>query len=301
MIKIVIDIGKQAYIYTKHKQLFISRDKKVMDSIPIEDIGVILLHHPAISFSQSAIITCQKHNVVVVFCDERHLPYSVILPLVEGHSLHQKVLQKQIEVRVTVKKRLWQQIIKQKICEQSKTLLLLNKYSGNLMLLHNKVKSGDSENHEAQAAQKYWRLLFGESFRRNRDGGGINTLLNYGYAIIRAMLARAIVGTGLHPALGIHHHNQYNGLCLADDLMEPFRPWVDQLVCQISQNITEEVMLDKDSRKQILQLISDTVVLNNKKMPMLVASHYFAANLKRCIIDKTEHLEFPVLESRENK
>lgn len=297
MIKIVVDIGDRAYLHIRNKQLLIEKDGRIVDTIPVEDLGILILHHPAITISQAAVITCQKENVVLVFCDERHIPYSVLLPLVEGHSLHQKVLRQQLDLRITAQKRLWQQIVKYKIHEQSLTLRLLGYDSSNLDLLEKKVRPGDSENHEAQAAQQYWPLLFGNHFRRDYKMEGINSLLNYGYAVIRAMVARALVGTGLHPAIGLHHHNQYNGLCLADDLMEPFRPWIDYLVHTMVEH-QDEPRVDRHSKQILLQLLNDKVFWRDKAMPFMVASHHLATNLKRAYADKGEKLDFPFLESR---
>jgi len=235
---------------------------------------------------------------VIVFCDTRHLPYSVILPLTEGNSLHAKILKEQIQVALPVRKRLWQQIVKQKITAQIKTLETFSKDGKALKLLVKKVKTGDSENHEAQAAQKYWPLLMGKQFRRDTGADGINALLNYGYAILRAVVARAIVGSGLHPALGLHHHNQYNGLCLADDLMEPFRPWVDFQVCQLMAE-NDPVKIETETKTKLLALLSHPVEMQGLNMPMMVSCHYLTATLKRAFQDKTIKLDYPVLKMPE--
>jgi CRISP-associated protein Cas1 len=297
MIKIVIDISNKSYIYTRKNQLIIDKNGAIIDSIPIEDIGLLILHHPAIIISQSAVVLCQQNNITLVFCDQRHIPTSVLFPLVDGHSLHQKILKQQIQSRPITHKRLWQTIVRQKIAEQASTLKLTGCDPESILFLKNKVKSGDKENHEAQAAQIYWKKLFGLSFKRDFKLSGINSMLNYGYAIIRAAIARAIVGTGLHPALGIHHHNQYNGLCLADDLMEPFRPWIDHLVYLIisEQNQTE---IEYEGKKVILNLLNERVLFKNNTMPFMVASHHLASDLKRSLLENKMLLSFPQLESR---
>jgi CRISP-associated protein Cas1 len=294
MIKRIIDISEAAYLHLKNKQLLIDKNSNTVGSVPIEDLGVLILQHPAIVITQSAIVACQYNNVVIVFCDNRHLPYSILLPLSDGHTLHNKILQTQVAVKTPTKKRLWQQIIKQKICEQVTTLRNLNKETKRLERLADKVKSGDTENHEAQAAKQYWRLLMGHVFRRNADKEGINALLNYGYAIMRAMIARAIVGGGLHPALGLHHHNQYNGLCLADDLMEPFRPWVDRIVYQIIQN-NNNATVNQKTKQSLLELLSERVIWKDRGMPLMVACHYLIANLKEAYTDNTIKLHYPKL------
>ncbi|MCK4840626.1 MAG: type II CRISPR-associated endonuclease Cas1 [Methylococcales bacterium] len=294
MIKRIIDISSPAYLYLKHKQLLIDQKGETMAQVAIEDLGVLILQHPAIVVTQALIVCCQKNNVAMVFCDERHLPYSVLLPISDANSLHTKIIQQQIDCSCITKKRIWQQIVKHKISGQAEVLKYFGKNAISLDRLVKQVKSGDIENAEAQAAQKYWRLLFGNSFRRDTDLAGINSLLNYGYAIIRAMVARAIVASGLHPALGVQHHNQYNGLCLADDLMEPFRPWVDWLVYKLNEQ--EDISDVNQSNKQLmLNLLSDTVVFNQQKMPLMVACHYVLGDIKRAFEDKSVKIHYPKL------
>ena len=292
MIKRIIDVSDQSYIHIRHQQMLIERDGETIGQIPVEDLGVVILQHPAIIISQAAIIACQQQGVVIVFCDERHLPYSIILPLSDGHTLHTKIMREQIAISQPTKKRLWQQIIQQKINQQHETLRIFNKNTKPLERLVSQVKSGDSENHEAQAAQKYWRLLMGENFRRDYDADGINALLNYGYAIVRAMVARAIVGSGLHPSVGLHHRNQYNGLCLADDLMEPFRPWVDRIVYRIARQQATPV-IDRENKAMLLQLLSEKIYWEGRTMPLMVASHYLVANLKQAFGDRKVKLNYP--------
>ena len=297
MIKRIVDVSEPAYIHIKHQQLLIDKKEETIGTIPIEDLGVLILQHPAIVITQKAIIASQQNNVAILFCDEKHLPYSIILPVSDGHSLHQKVMRTQINAKKPVKKRIWKQVIQQKIKEQGKTLSLAGVNTALLAKLANKVKSGDAENREAQAAQHYWRRLFGQTFRRNHEAAGVNTLLNYGYAVIRALIARAIVAGGLHPALGIHHHNQYNALCLADDLMEPFRPWVDWLIYQIWLE-NEGAGIDRKAKQHILGLLGEEVYMNKKTMPMMVACHYLTADFKRCLEGSSEYLKYPTLASR---
>ncbi len=300
MIKRIIDISEQAYVYMKHKQLMLERDKEVIGSIPIEDLGAVILQHPAIVITQAVIIACQENNVVLIFCDAQHLPYSAILPISDANTLHSKVIQEQVNISLPTKKRLWKQVVQYKIQEQALTLKLLNKNSQPIEYLAKKVKAGDKENHEAQAAKKYWKLLMGNDFRRDPDHGEVNALLNYGYAIIRAMTARAIVGSGLHPALGLHHHNQYNGLCLADDLMEPFRPWVDYYVYQLIEE-GESLEVNQENKKYLLGMLSQTVIWKDKTLPMMVASHHLMASLKRAFKDKRKNILYPQLSSRMGK
>jgi CRISP-associated protein Cas1 len=296
MIKRVIDISDAAYIHLKHQQLLIDKKSKTVGQVAIEDLGVLILQHPAIVLSQQVIIACQKNKVVIVFCDDKHLPYSVILPIGESHTLHNKILKQQIAISEPTRKRLWKQIVQHKIKEQVRTLAILDKSTTRLERLVTQVKTGDSENCEALAAQAYWKLLFGEGFRRDVDLDGINSLLNYGYSIVRAVVARSICGAGLHPTLGLFHKNQYNALCLADDIMEPFRPWVDLVVYKMAAR--GEVGINKQSKKELLELLNEAVQYDRKKMPFMVALHLLMADLKRCYINTQRNLLYPSLEMR---
>jgi CRISP-associated protein Cas1 len=296
MIKRIVDISEAAYLHLKQQQLLIDKQGKTIGKIPIEDLGVLILQHAAIVLTQQLIIACQKNKVVIIFCDEKHLPYSVILPIAEAHYLHNKVLKQQIGITEPLRKRLWQQIVREKIRQQVRTLILIDKDSARLRRLIKEVKTGDSGNCEAVAAQIYWKLLFGNQFRRDVDREGVNSLLNYGYSIIRAMIARSICSTGLHPTLGLFHRNQYNSLCLADDVMEPFRPWVDWLVYQMAQE--NQTTINQNSKQLLLGLLSKEVVQEGKKMPLMVATHYLMANLKSCYNKEKKVLNYPQMESR---
>ncbi len=292
MIKRTIDISEPAYLHLKNQQFCIDKQGELVAQIPIEDLGVVILQNPAIVMTQALMVACQKNNVAVVFCDERHIPYSVLLPLSEGNTLHSKILQQQINITLPTKKRLWQRIVQHKINAQAQTLKNINQSAVLLERLATQVKPGDPDNLEAQAAQAYWKLLFGQNFKRDSDLAGINSVLNYGYSIMRAMVARAIVSGGLHPTIGLNHHNQYNGLCLADDLMEPFRPWVDFEVYQMAEN-TADLQVHKDTKVVLLNLLSKNVLWERQEMPLMVASHYLVASLKRAFEDKTIALSYP--------
>jgi CRISPR-associated protein Cas1 len=297
MIKRIIDISEAAYVRLKHQQLVIEKQSEIVGQVPIEDLGVLILQHPAIVLTQQLIVACQKNKVVIVFCDEKHLPYSLILPIGEGHTLHNKILKQQIAISEPTRKRLWQQIVQHKIKEQEQTLVMLNKESTRLNYLTTQVKTGDSGNCEAIAAQAYWKLLFGKAFKRDADLDGVNSLLNYGYAIIRAAVARSVCGAGLHPTIGLFHTNQYNALCLADDLMEPFRPWVDYVVYQMAST-NSEVTINQQSKQALLGLMSEAVLYKKKTMPFMVALHYLMADLKRCYSNGIKTLPYPLLLTR---
>jgi CRISPR-associated protein Cas1 len=292
MIKRTVDISERAYLHIENRQLLVDRQGETVARIAVEDLGILILQHPEIVITQSVVTLCQVHNVAVVFCNERHLPISVVLPLWDGNSTHTRVLREQISVTAPTRKRLWQQVVKQKIVEQALTLESFGISATGLLRLRDKVKSGDPENCEAQAAKKYWPLLMGREFRRDPDGDGINHLLNYGYAVVRAMIARGLVGTGLHPAIGLHHRNQYNGLCLADDIMEPFRPWVDREVRELME--TEAPLeINRESKQRLLGLLADDVLFEERKMPLMVAVHSVVARLKFALTNQKQLLVYP--------
>lgn len=292
MIKRIIEVSNPSYLHLKNKQLKIEQERIEVASIPIEDIGALILEHSAIIISQPLIIECQKNNTAIIFCDEKHLPYSTILPISEGNNLHQKVLKQQINITQPARKNLWKQIIQQKIQNQASVLQQFNKPFTRLEKLSNEVKSGDATNCEGLAAQYYWKTLFGNNFLRDQNADGINAILNYGYSIIRAMVARSIVASGLHPAIGLFHHNQYNGLCLADDLMEPFRPWIDSIAYRLYQD-DADVSITKEVKIPFLDLISESVEFKNKQMPLMISMHYLMAELKRNFSKESKRLVYP--------
>ena len=255
-------------------------------------MGGLILSNPAITISSSLISSCQQNNCIIVFCDSKHLPVSVLLPL-SGNSLHSKVLNIQTGVKKPAKKRLWQKIVVAKIESQAKALLSCGKNSSAIESMKSRVKSGDPDNVESQASRAYWPLMFGADFRRDQKAEGANSLLNYGYALLRASVARALCGTGLHPALGIHHHNQYNPMCLADDLMEPFRPIVDRRVYRLWEE--KMVGINKKTKSFLLSCLAEPLIFRDRKLPFMVALQHTATSLKKALSEGPEHLEIPSL------
>ena len=244
-------------------------------------MGILILDHPAISHTQQLFATCCANNVAIILCDNKHLPAYLLLPLV-GNSQQTKFLAEQIAASQPAKKRLWQLIVKAKISAQARVLSDLVTSSPRLGRLVSAVKSGDPHNVEAQAARIYWRVLFGDGFSRDRNQGGINMLLNYGYTVMRAAVARALVGTGLHPSLGINHRNQYNSFALADDLLEPLRPLVDIRVFQLASERKEDE-LGMEQKSSLLECLSWQVFMDDKKSPLMVALHAYTAGVRRTL------------------
>lgn len=263
-------------------------------SIPVEDLGLLVLSNPAISYTHQLMYELLENNVAVLFCNRQHMPEGLLLPF-EDNQLHQARLQIQAEATKPLKKRLWQQVVKEKITTQSLILTAKHGEDAGLQLLTKKVKSGDTTNVEAWAAKKYWKTLFKNSdFRRDYKLPDINALLNYGYAILRAAVARSITASGLHPSMGLHHHNQYNPYCLADDLMEPFRPLVDSVVYDIFEiKETLEVEVTKETKKPLLELLTKEVCIEEKKYPLFESLHLMASSLVGCYMRERETIAFP--------
>lgn len=287
MIKRTLEISHPSYLKSHQGQLVIEQDHQTVGQVVFEDLGVLILAHPQITLTQAVLEACAQVNCVIVHCDRRHMPNSLTLPL-SAHTLHSKIIQQQIQITPVRRKQIWQQIVREKIAQQAQTLQNLNKESQALTRMVSLVQSGDKTNLEAQAAQKYWRLLLGNDFRRDPDMEGINSLLNYGYAIIRATVARALVGTGFHPAIGLNHSNQYNAYCLADDVMEPFRPWIDQRVVGLQLD-----QINQQNKAILLSQLNQTVVYQQKSQPFLVALSLFVAQLKSAYSDSEVVLTFP--------
>lgn len=266
----ILHLESPVYLSLKYNQLCFKYpqdcDKKDR-TVPIQDVAVLVLDNDRITLSQPLIAKCAELGVVIVGCDEKHLPVSLTLSL-NGNSNQSQIFQAQAQISEPLKKQLWKQIVIQKINNQAALLKTIGGNAEFLKELAQKVNSGDTNNCEAVAAAYYWKNIFKEyvpAFTRDRYGEPPNSLLNYGYAILRAMTARAIVAAGLHPTLGIFHHGKYNAYCLADDLMEPFRPWVDRAVYELLEAAGTEILetgrITRDMKTRLYEvLFEDTVV-----------------------------------------
>ena len=261
-------------------------------AIPIEDIGMLILNSPQSTYSHASLTQCVEHNVALIVCDNKHLPCGMFLPF-NAHSLQSKYMALQIQVPTPTKKRIWQSIVRAKIRAQSQVLQQCGASAARLATMAGKVRSGDPDNYEAQAARYYWPALFGPDFRRTRYGTGVNPLLNYGYAIVRAAVARAIAGAGLHPSFGIHHHNQNNAFCLADDLIEPIRPLVDKKVYELWQQDSTVTEVSTAIKVTLLELLKQSVHLNTGATPLMSALQHYASSFRKVLAKETARLNIP--------
>lgn len=295
MIGRVIQITRPMHLSVKLKQLQLTdKDSGEVVERPIEDLGVLVVEHPQVTWTHVLMQELLDQNVAVVICDARHMPSGLLLPL-SGNTLQQERFAAQVNASLPLKKQLWQQTIKAKIGNQAAVLEGLEKEGQALRYLAKQVRSGDTDNHEAQAAQRYWSQLFLHEFRREREGDWPNPALNYGYAILRAATARALVAAGLLPTLGIHHHNRYNAYALADDIMEPYRPYVDSMVIEAMD--IGHTDLDKYCRQHLLSTLHIDVVDEKGKGPLMVALQRTAQSLCKSYQEGECLITYPVYDS----
>lgn len=299
MIKKTLYFGNPCYLRKKDLQLVVEYpdETKEAKSRPIEDVALVFLDHPQITITQGLLQALLGNNAAVVSCDASHLPLGMMLNL-QGHSQQTEYWRYQLESSVPLKKNLWQQTVQAKIINQAAVLQLLNQPADNLLHWAQEVKSGDPDNYEARAAGYYWKNLLSPAKNfggRHREGEPPNNLLNFGYAVVRSMVARALVSSGMLPALGIFHRNKYNPYCLADDIMEPYRPFVDLMVLHIVERYDEIDALDKTLKAELLTIPQMDVVINDMRSPMMVGVHRTTASLMECFEGKTRKIRYPRL------
>ncbi len=294
MLKRSLFFTNPTYLSTRKEQLVVETKEGEEHSIPIEDIGFVVLENPQITITMPAMQKLNANNVALVCCDEKHHPSAMLLNL-DGHHLQGELFRNQLQASEPLKKQLWKQVIEQKITNQAALLEKLNKQTGALSQYAKTVNSGDTSNREGAAAREYWLSLLGKSFIRDRYGKHPNSLLNYGYIVLRAAVARALVGSGLLPTLGIHHHNRYNAFCLADDIMEPYRPYVDSRVYNLWESGTDEMILEKETKAHLLQILTTDVQIGEVRRPLMVALSITTASLARCFNGETKKLTCPVM------
>jgi CRISPR-associated protein Cas1 len=300
MIKKTLYFGNLMYLSCRNNQMVMSVphakgfDHMLDNTIPIEDIGVVILDHSQITITQFLITRLLENNVALINCDESHLPKGLMLNLA-GHTLQQSRFQTQIEASVPLKKNLWQQTVQAKIRNQAAVLRRIGIDTDNMMYWAREVKSGDTENHEARAAAYYWKNFLPATwqFTRQRDGVPPNNLLNYAYAILRAVVARGLVASGLLPTFGIFHRNQYNAYCLADDVMEPYRPFADWVVRELVMSGKPVHELTTELKRELLQIPTLDILIDDKRSPLMVGLQRTTASLVACYEGETRKIIYP--------
>lgn len=292
MLKRSIAITSPCKINIRNSQLIITSSTGNINSVPVEDLAHIIIENQQTQISIPALNFLAENNVCVTLCDNKALPSSIITPI-NGNSLQGERHRIQLNASIPTKKAAWKQIIESKIRNQALLLQKIGKDGSILKPYYQNVKSGDSDNREGVAAAVYWKQLLGQHFIRDPKGEFPNTLLNYGYTILRAATARAIIASGLMPSLGIHHKNRYNHMPLADDIMEPFRPWVDMTVIELINNSTTS--LDRNAKNQLIQVIYSDTEVNNHNHPLSIALSMLCTSILSMMDGKTSTLSLPKL------
>lgn len=292
MLKKTLLFSNKCSITSKLEQLVISSEN-INRTVPMEDIGFIVIDNPEIYISMPALNALVENNASIIICNDSHIPNGMFLNL-NSHHIQQEIFKSQIEASVPLKKQLWQQTIIEKINNQGILLEKITQQPNKFDYLASKVLSGDTSNMEGVAANFYWKSFFELDFKRERYGTYPNNFLNYGYAILRAATARALSGSGLLNTLGIHHKSKYNAFALADDIMEPFRPIVDEAVHDIIQHYDKQE-LTTDIKAELLQILTRTVYFKNEKSPLMVGLQKTASSLQQCYSGERKKIKYPKL------
>lgn len=297
MIKRTLFFENSVQLSLRMEQLIVLYPNELTNtvSIPIEDIGIIVIESLQVTLSSSLINKLMDNGVGIFCCDERHMPSGLMLPL-EGHTIQSERIRIQLDASTPLKKNLWQQTVSAKITNQAELLKKRGHEVDNLLRWSKEVQSGDQKNHEARAAINYWSRLFPlEGFTRHSEGESPNHLLNYGYSILRGITARAIVSSGMLPMLGIFHKNKYNAFGLADDIMEPYRPFVDALVLELVDSVVDLHELKKEFKIHLLSIMRKDVLMEDQRSPLMVAMSRTTSSLFDCYSGKSRKILYPLL------
>ena len=271
--------------------------RETVRTVPIEDIGVVVLDNARITITSGVLEALLENNCAVITCDSRSMPVGLLLPL-SGNTVQNERFRTQLDASLPLRKQLWAQTVAAKIGNQAAVLeSCISAEAGCMRSWAREVRSGDPDNLEARAAAYYWKNMFSSipDFVRDREGVPPNNLLNYGYAILRAIVARALVSSGMLPTLGIHHHNRYNAYCLADDIMEPYRPYVDRLVVDIMGRFDDISELSRDIKYHLLGIPTIDVVIDGRRSPLMIAVSQTTASLYRCFAGEERRISYPVM------
>lgn len=309
MIKRTLHFSNPAYLSLKNKQLQIDLpnlkvlgEKDSKKTIPIEDVGIVILDNQQITITHGCIAALLENNAAVITCNHTHHPTGMILPL-DGHDTQSERFRYQIEASQPLKKQLWQQTVQAKILNQAAVLFERDIPCENMIYWARSVRSGDPDNYEGRAAAYYWKNVFPDKIRffRGREGDPPNNLLNYGYAILRAIVARGLVSSGLMPTLGIHHRNKYNAYCLADDIMEPYRPYVDKIVLKIIDKGENFLELGTGIKSQLLGIATVDVQFERGTSPLMVGLQSTTASLAKCYEGAVRKINYPQIKNFDSR
>jgi len=295
MIKRTLYFGNPAYLSLKDKQLLVKKpdDSSYRATVPVEDIAIVVLDNYQITITNQLIEALQNNTAAIISCDSSHLPSSIMLPMA-GNNTTTERMRLQMEVTIPLKKQLWKQTVEQKLKNQSAVLKSIGKETKRFDYLIDRIEPGDVTNVEGRAAAYYWKELFDDKFIRDQNGASPNKHLNYAYSVIRAIVARGLVSSGMHPAFGIFHSNKYNAYCLADDIMEPYRPFADQIVYNMYSNgEISSNNLETNQKASLLKVATADVILDNKKSPLMVAVSRTTNSLFECYAVAKRKILYP--------
>lgn len=293
MVKRSIFLTNPCRLYLRNQQMVVEiQSTGEVRTVPVEDIGFVLVENQQVGFTIPLLNALSENNCAVVFCNAQHMPVSMLMNL-ESNNVQAETYKFQIEASLPLKKNLWRQLVEQKIVNQAALMNEIGAEGDKLKPLYSNVKSGDADNREGVAAKIYWDSIFGNEFVRTRFGGDPNPLLNYGYSILRAATARALMGSGLYPAFGLFHKNRYNAFPLADDLMEPYRPYVDQLVVDMVRSGQDTLTID--TKQRLLSILFVDVRFDDLTRPLQMGLSVTTASLARCLRGESKRLELPRL------
>ena len=266
-------------------------ERKELGQVPLDDIAAVIANAHGLSYTNNLLVALAERGAPFVLCGANHHAVGMLLPI-EGNFEQSKRIEMQIAASQPTHKRLWAHVVRSKLEQQGAALEATGAPSIPLTALAAKVKSGDPENLEAQGARRYWTLLFGNAFRRDQNGGGINGLLNYGYTVLRATTARAVIAAGLHPSIGLHHSNDGNAMRLVDDLMEPFRPMIDLKIWQLQRNGEKEV--NPETKRALVRTLYDDMQTASGATPVMVCVQKLCTSLAQVYLGERDKLELPL-------
>lgn len=290
----IIDISERpAHLSVQTGNLVIRVPEIGESRMPVGDIAVVVVSHPQATFTHAALSELAAHGASLVVCDRTRLPTAMLLPL-QANYVQVERFSRQVAASQPRRKRLWQQIVRNKLQSQAALLTERHGSDAGLLELAGKVRSGDPQNMEAQAARRYWASLFGDQeFRRNREAEDVNVLLNYGYTVLRACVARAVCAAGLHPSIGLHHHNRYSQFTLADDLMEPFRVIIDRAAARLQDQLGPALALDRQSKTELIGAVSARYVLGGERRTLFDIVSRSASSLVDVFAGERDRLVLP--------
>lgn len=294
-------IGRIVEVADDRRHLFMHRgfmvvqdtegERKELGQIPLDDIAAVIANTHGLSYTNNLLVALSERGAPFVLCAANHNAVGMLLPI-DGNFEQAKRIEAQICASLPTHKRLWAAVVRSKLEQQATALEAVGASNAPLAALVSKVKSGDPENIEAQGARRYWGLLFGDAFRRDQNGGGLNGMLNYGYTVLRASTARAVIAAGLHPSIGLHHSNDNNALRLVDDLMEPFRPVIDLKVWHLCRN--GESQVTPESKRALVRTLYDDMQTEAGATPVMVCAQKLATSLAQVYLGEREKLDLPL-------